>query len=112
MRVGSTLLGFVALAIGCSASPNGDTGVATVRSAVAARNIKVIGSLSYGQTSPVVAYVSSPRYYAFSFNGAQADTPEIFVRSPGQSVPPPILLVVGNLIDMIYVTAPARASTT
>jgi hypothetical protein len=108
MRVRSTLLGFVALVIGC-APPQKST-IDSVEQSLAARNLKVIGSLSYGQTSSVVAYSSPPRYFAFSFNGAADDTVEIFVRSPDHSGQPAVLLVDGNLNDLVYQAANDSAS--
>jgi hypothetical protein len=45
------------------------------------KEIQVIGSIDYGQTSAPVHYSGSPRYRAFEFNAKPGDHLEIWVHS-------------------------------
>lgn len=43
--------------------------------------VKIIGSIDYGQTSQTVHYSSQPRYRAFAFNGRPGEHVEIWVHA-------------------------------
>jgi hypothetical protein len=51
------------------------------------KRMKIVGSLSYGDTSDSVAYHNPPRYRAFKFVGSSQDQVDVWVRSAdGDSV--------------------------
>jgi hypothetical protein len=43
--------------------------------------MKIVGDLSYGQTSDTVAYTKHPRYRAFTFSGSEGDAVAVTVAS-------------------------------
>jgi hypothetical protein len=45
------------------------------------RDTRIVGSLSYGQTSPSTAYTRTPRYRAYKFSGNTGDEVDIWVKS-------------------------------
>jgi hypothetical protein len=63
----------------CTSGPSGsltDDGQLT-----APTGNEVLGTLTYGETSPLVPYTSAPRYRAFLFNGALGDSVDVIVHS-------------------------------
>lgn len=51
------------------------------KSDIFSTNWRLMGSMSYGQTSASVAYSNPPRYRAFKFAGAAGDKVDVWVRS-------------------------------
>jgi hypothetical protein len=45
------------------------------------QRMRIVGSLSYGQTSAAVTYSNPPRYRAFKFGGQRGDRVTVWVRS-------------------------------
>jgi hypothetical protein len=60
--------------------PGSQASLVNVADAFSAQT-KVVGSLSYGQTSATVLYTSHPKYRAFKFAGRKGDKVETWVRS-------------------------------
>ena len=46
-----------------------------------AAEVRIVGSIDYGETSAPVAYASPPRYRAFAFNGRPGDTLQITIHA-------------------------------
>jgi hypothetical protein len=71
--------------VGCSESEDGSlpqkSTVTVAADAITPADVKVLGALVYGETSPSVLYRRPPRYQAFSFTGAPGDDVDIWVRS-------------------------------
>ena len=53
---------------------------------LAPSDVKIVGSLDYGQTSDPVEYTGSPRYNAFVFNGNSGDQIQVVVTGKGNKV--------------------------
>ncbi len=48
---------------------------------ISSSQLKIVGSLDYGQTSPATAYTKTPRYRAYKFAGNTGDDVDVWVRS-------------------------------
>jgi hypothetical protein len=87
----SKLLSFACLAsfllapVACSsADPAADDKAETTDDATSALSLsdtKIVGSLTFGQTSASTPYTKSPRYRAFKFAGNAGDEVDVWVRS-------------------------------
>ena len=84
----SKLLGFASLAsllaLACSsADPTDDKAETTddATSALSLSDMKIVGSLAFGETSKSTPYTRTPRYRAFKFAGNAGDEVDVWVRS-------------------------------
>ena len=83
----ASLLALTALALpACSSADSAADGAKAestdeLTSAFGLNNVKIAGSIGYGQTSASTAYTSSPRYRAFKFSGNAGDQVEVWVKS-------------------------------
>lgn len=81
----ASLLTLTALfAPACAQAPEAEEKAETTdeqSSAFSLKDTKIVGSLTYGETSNPTAYTKTPRYRAFKFAGQAGDEVDIWVRS-------------------------------
>ncbi|HVH41092.1 MAG TPA: hypothetical protein VM925_02080 [Labilithrix sp.] len=66
----------------CSTSTEEKEPVAETSQGITKSQLKIVGSLSYGETSAVTAYKFPPRYTAYKFAGSTGDAIDVWVKSP------------------------------